>query len=70
MNESKSLGEALPEEIERCQELLAQYAEIGPAGVFAANFIRNDLRAAIKATMEGDVVGMLRAYEALKGYKS
>ena len=30
--------------------------------------MRNDLDAAAKAMAEGDVVAMLRAYEALKGY--
>ncbi len=65
--EAESLGTALPKEIERCQELLTQYAAIGPAGIFGATMIRADIAAAHKAMMEGDVVGMLRAYEALKG---
>ena len=62
-----TLGDALPREIERCQELLVAYAEIGPAGAFGAAMIRADIAAAHKAMMEGDVVAMLRAYEALKG---
>ena len=62
-----TIGDALPREIERCQELLVAYAEIGPAGAFGAAMIRRDIAAAHKAIMEGDVVAMIRAYEALKG---
>lgn len=65
--ESKTLAEALPEEIARCQDLLVAYAAIGPAGIFGAAMIRADVAAAHKAMIEGDVVAMLRAYEALKG---
>jgi hypothetical protein len=61
-----TLGDALPREIERCQELLVAYAEIGPAGAFGAAMIRRDIAAAHKAMMEGDCVAMIRAYEALK----
>lgn len=61
------LAYALPREIERCQQLLVEYAQVGPAGTFASMMIRADIAAAHKAMMEGDVVAMLRAYEALKG---
>ena len=62
----ETLGEALPKEIERCQDLLVQYAAIGPAGAFGALMITQEIAAAHKAMMEGDIVAMLRAYEALK----
>lgn len=62
-----TLGDALPREIERCQELLVAYAEIGPAGAFGAAMIRADIAAAHKAMMDGDVVAMLSAYDALRG---
>ena len=62
-----TLGDALPREIQRCQELLVAYAEIGPAGAFGAAMIRAGIDAAHKAMMEGDCVAMIRAYEALKG---
>lgn len=62
----KTLADSLPEEIERCQELLTQYAAIGPAGNFGAMMIRKDIAAAHKAMIEGDVVAMIRAHEALK----
>ena len=61
------LAYVMPKEIERCQQLLVDYAQVGPAGTFATMMIRADIAAAHKAMMEGDVVAMLRAYEALKG---
>lgn len=64
-----TLGDALPREIERCQDLLVAYAEIGPAGAFGAAMIWSDIAAAHRAMMEGDCVAMIRAYEALKGCK-
>jgi hypothetical protein len=63
----QTLAYALPKEIERCQQLLVDYAQIGSAGAFASMMIRADIAAAHKAMMGGDVVEMLRAYEALKG---
>lgn len=65
----QTLADALPKEIERCQQLLVDYAAIGPAGAFASVMIRADIAAAHKAMMDGDVVEMIRAYEALKGCK-
>lgn len=65
----QTLAYALPREIARCQDLLIAYDKIGPAGAFGAMMIRRDIAAAHKAMMEGDVVEMLRAYEALKGCK-
>lgn len=62
----ETLGTALPKEIERCQDLLTQYAAIGPAGQFGAMMIKQDIAAAHKAMMEGDCVAMIRAYEKLK----
>lgn len=62
----ETLGDALPKEIERCQELLVAYAEIGPSGNFGAAMIKASIAAAHKAMMEGDVVEMLRCFNALK----
>ena len=64
-----SIGDALPAEIERCQEVLAVYATIGPAGAYTAIAIRKSLVKASKAVLGGDVVEMMRAYQDLKGYK-
>jgi hypothetical protein len=62
-----TLGEALPKEITRCQELVTRYTDLGPVGGFGAAMIRRAIAAAIKATMEGDVVDMIRAYNELRG---
>lgn len=62
----ETLGDALPKEIARVQEVLAQYVAIGPAGQFGAHFIRQDLAAASKAMIEGDVVAMIKAYQKLR----
>ena len=62
-----SLGTKLPEEMVRVRdEVLPLYLEIGPPGAFAVAMIRGELDAAAKALAEGDVVAMLRSYEALK----
>lgn len=61
----ETLGDALPKEIARVQEILGHYIAIGPGGAFGAAFIRADLAAATQAMIEGDVVAMLRAYETL-----
>jgi hypothetical protein len=64
-----TLGDALPKEVQRCQDLLAQYVAIGPAGWFGASMIRRDIAAALKAMAEGDLVDMIRAYNALRECK-
>lgn len=64
--EVKSLAEALPEEMARVRVVLGHYREIGPAGMFGAAFIEQDLREADNAVMSGDVVRMLQAYQKLK----
>ncbi len=68
--ESITLAEALPKEIQRCQEVLGHYKEIGPAGAFGHAMISISIAAAHKAMIEGDVVGMLRAYNDLTEIKS
>lgn len=66
----ETLADALPKEMARVREVLGYYKEIGPAGMVGAAFIEQDLRAADAAVMSGDVVAMLRAFEALKQIKS
>lgn len=64
-----TLGDALPREMARVRdEIMPAYLEIGPAGAFALASMRQDLDAAAKAMASGDVVAMLRAFDALKGY--
>ena len=63
----ETLADALPKEMGRVREVLGHYKEIGPAGMFGAAFIEQDLRAADQAVMSGDVVAMLRSLETLRG---
>lgn len=64
-----TLGDALPREMARVRDkVMPAYLEIGPEGAFALTFMRGDLDRAAKALAEGDVAGMIRAYEALKEY--
>lgn len=72
MNEqTKSLGEALPEEMARVRDhVLPAYIAIGPAGTFAATMMRADLDRAARAMAEGDVLAMMQAHESLKGYST
>jgi hypothetical protein len=65
----ETLGEALPKEMARVRdEVMPPYLEIGPMGAFALYMMRADLDRAAKAMAAGDVVAMIGAYEALKGY--
>ena len=61
-----SLAEELPKEMARVREVLGHYHQIGPAGMFGAALIEQDLRAADAAVMSGDVVAMMKSYETLK----
>lgn len=67
---SESLAEALPKEIARVREVLGHYKEIGPAGMFGAAFIEQDLREADQAVISGDLVRMIKAYKKLQGIES
>ena len=67
---TETIADALPAEMARVREVLAQYREIGTAGALGVLFIESDLRAADTAVMSGDVVAMLRALKALQGIKS
>ena len=67
-----SLGEALPKEQARVRDLIVQYRDpmLNGAGNFAAMMMEQDLQAADKAVMEGDVVEMIRVYQKLKEWES
>lgn len=64
-----SLAEALPQEIARVSELIGRYESL-PNGVgkIGAALMRISVQAAIAAISEGDLVGMMRAHEDLKGF--
>ncbi len=61
-----SLGEEFPKEQARVRGLLGQYKEIGAPGMLGAAMIERTLQDADKAASSGDVIEMLRAWEALK----
>lgn len=63
-----SLLGSLASEINRVCGIMAKYDKI-PTGFFAAILMRRDINEAIEALYIGDTVGMLTAYEALKGWE-
>jgi hypothetical protein len=65
----RSLGTELPREMARCRELLVDYCEIGPSGQFAATMLRQALKLADEAIIQGDLVAMIRVYNELKGFQ-
>ena len=65
MEEPANLAEALADEIHRNGELLEAYKQI-PSGGFGAAAITMDIRNAVSALADGDVIQMLRAYSAMK----
>ena len=67
----KTLGEALPEEMARVRELIVMLRDpmLRGSGEIAARLMELDLQAADKAVMSGDVVAMIKAYEALKKWE-
>jgi hypothetical protein len=68
MSETKTLGDALPDEIARVTTILGHYMEIGPAGMFGAMMMRASLDRATRALASGDVVAMIQSLEDLKEY--
>ncbi len=60
-----NLPEAMAREIQRNRELLDVYKTI-PTGGFGAASIDLDIREGIAALASGDVIRILRSYEALK----
>ena len=65
----ETLGDALPREVRRYQDLLVVYEKIGPAGQFGALMIRESLDAATKAMAAGDLPGMIASYKRLKDHE-
>jgi len=65
----ENLAEALTRETKRVRDVvIPAYIACGPGGVFALALMRRDLDSAMAAALNGDVVAMLRAHEALKGW--
>ena len=76
MSETETLADALPAQIARVQakrERWLGYArEMGPQGAagmaITMQFMQAEINEAAQALASGDVVRMIRAHEALKGY--
>ena len=70
---TKSLAEALPEEINRVRELQDEFKQLrGKPNVIVEPQImvmEHEIQAAMTAMAQGDVVEMLRWYETLKEYE-
>jgi hypothetical protein len=69
MTQIRSLADALPVEIKRCQELLTEYQSLGAVGIFGATMIKQNIEAAVEALSRGDVVEQIRCYNELKECK-
>lgn len=67
MSEQMNLVEGLEKEIQRNRELLDIYRSLpANAGAFGALMIDRDIQNAVKALGSGDIVEMLKAYNAMK----
>lgn len=71
MNSGETLGEALPREMARVTELIVQYQHpaLKGTGQFAIAMMKADLAKAATALAEGDLIGMMFAYNMLSEYK-
>lgn len=67
-SERLTLGDALPREIARVQELHALYVSLGPDGLFGATTMRLALEAASRAMIEQDLAAMIAAYRDLQKF--
>jgi hypothetical protein len=65
---TKTLGDALPDEIARVTEILDHYIEIGPAGAFGVMMLKASLDRATRALASGDIGAMLVCMNDLKEY--
>lgn len=64
--QAKTLGDDFPRQLARAREYLGIYKSLGPAGRFGAMMIEQTIQEADRAAISGDVVAMLRSYQALK----
>jgi bacterioferritin-associated ferredoxin len=64
-----TLAEELPRQQARVREMLPIYRECGRPAFMALAIIEESLRKADEAAAAGDVVGMIRAVEDLRGYQ-
>ncbi len=71
---TKSLAEALPEEINRVRKIQDEFKQMrGKSNIIVEPQIaimEHEIRAAMTAMGQGDVVEMLRCYQTLKEYEN
>jgi hypothetical protein len=70
VSETKTLGDALPEEIKRVTGLIPIYVECGPAANIALALMRASLDRATKALASGDIADMMECLVDLQGYSA
>lgn len=64
---TESLAEAFPREQQRLRDLIQAYRDLpGGVGAFGALMIEQTLQAADRAAASGDVVAMIRSYQAMQ----
>ena len=62
----KTVGDDFPNQLARAREYLEIYKSLGPARAFGAAMIEQTIREADQAAISGDVVAIVRSYQALK----
>ena len=71
MDDVRTVGSELPKEMARVRDVvIPQYESIGPSGSLAVGLMRLELDRAAAAMAEGDLTAMIRAYGALREFKS
>jgi hypothetical protein len=67
---TKTLGDALPDEIARVTKILGYYQQIRPAGLFGVMMARASLDRATRALASADIGLMLVCLNDLKEYSA
>lgn len=62
----KTVGDDFPNQLARAREYLKIYQALGPPGRFGAMMIEQTIREADAAAISGDIVAIVRSYQALK----
>jgi hypothetical protein len=70
MSETKTLGDALPDEIKRVTGLIPIYVSCGPVATIALMLMRQSLDRATRALASGDVLEMMECLVDLRGYSA
>lgn len=63
---TQTLGDAFVAEVQRLEELMIEYKNIGPAGQFGYTMIEQIYKEAKHVWNQQDTVGMIRLYPRMK----